>query len=83
MQRTILERIAGSFDAIAIWGGYGLGVVILALMLDLFSGANLDSPIIYAFLMGFFLFLVFVGMIGVGLVKIYCFWTNKPDPYEW
>lgn len=88
MQRTVLERFAGSFQALEEWGLHGFMWVVFAITVDvLLSGTdryleNQFAFLIPAVLLGLCIAMAFVGIVGTGAVKSYCYWFNRPDPTE-
>lgn len=88
MQRTMLEKVAGSFNATMEWGSFGALFVFTCATLDLILGGverYLDSHFLLPLIlcsMGFFVLLMLLGFIGICGVKIYCFWTDNTDPTD-
>lgn len=88
MQRTVLERFAGSFEALEKWGLNGFMFVALATTVDVvLSGTGRYRDNQFAFLIPGVLFalcaaMLIVGFAGLGAVKFYCYWFNRSDPTE-
>lgn len=88
MQRSVLEKIAGSFDALEEWGRNGFMIVVFITTVDVAFGGSekyMDAeyllPLILA-AVGACLIVMLLGLIGLGGVKLYCFWFDKTDPTE-
>lgn len=82
MHRTILERVAGSFDALTTWGLYSVAFVILNLLADRVLGGYEASSSFALFLLVLSVLVTMCGWIGMVGVRIYCFWFNKTDPTD-
>lgn len=88
MQRTVLERFAGSFQSLEEWGLQGFLFVVFAATIDvLLSGTDRYLESQFAFLipgvlLGMCTAMFVVGIAGTGAVKFYCYWFNRPDPTE-
>ena len=88
MQRTVLERFAGSFQALEEWGLNGFLFVVFATTVGvLLSGTDRYLENQFAFLipgvlLGLCTAMFIVGIAGTGAVKFYCYWFNRPDPTE-
>lgn len=92
MKRTVLQKIVGSFRTLVRAGVWGFVIVIATVLLDEFDkfrGVDYyavmgieDHATHVLYLMGFCALLIFAGLIGIGGVKMYCFWFDKTDPTD-
>lgn len=88
MQRTALERFAGSFQALEEWGLHGFLFVVFVTTIDALLGGSdryLESQFAFfipGVLLGLCIAMALIGILGTGAVKFYCYWFNRPDPTE-